>query len=271
MLFGLSVKAQTSVLDIAGVEVTPEETATKYYYLKNVGTGLYMSYGGEWGTHCIETNAAHPIVVETNGDKVALGSLVGYLDSNTLWMDWAKSTSTWTLEKVADYDNQYYIVSGDGRVLTSAGHSSGLLQLTANAEKLTASSKSFQRWVFLTEDDVRNDKLVNASVEKPFDVTPLIKAATFDLVDGFDGPEISANNPLGENPALMDAMLAYNSAWTNYADHDKWLWECGFRSKNPAEYNWMGVIDGPAETVEVVQSVTLPAGTYQFSFKGFYN
>lgn len=270
-LMCFSVKAQTTnPLEIEGVEIAPEETATTVYYLKNVGTGLYVSYGGEWGTHCIETNAAHPIAVETNGEYVALGSLVGYLDSNTLWMDWSKSYSKWKLEKVTGYTNQYYIVSEDGRVLSSVGNSAGLLQLAANAERTTSYSRSFQRWVFLSEEDMRQDKMAEASETNPMDVTPLIKAATFDLVDGFESVEVSEHNPDGENPAVMGGLLAYNSAWTNYADYDKWLWECGFRSGNPSEYNWIGVIDGPVEAINVVQSVTLPAGTYHFSFEGFY-
>ena len=74
--------AQTTdnLLKIAGLE--PDLSGQTTYYLKNVGTGLYMSYGGEHGTHCIETQQAHPIIVEDNGDgTIAIGSIGGYLES----------------------------------------------------------------------------------------------------------------------------------------------------------------------------------------------
>ena len=83
-------QATDNLLNIVGLEPTTDGTVT--YYLKNVGTGLYMSYGGEHGAHCIESQQAHPLIVEENGDYVAIASLGGYLESNTLWMDWAKSS-----------------------------------------------------------------------------------------------------------------------------------------------------------------------------------
>ena len=85
-----SAQVTDNLLNIAGLE--PEMDGATTYYLKNVGTGLYMSYGGEHGAHCIESQQAHPLIVEENGDYVAIASLGGYLESNTLWMDWAKSS-----------------------------------------------------------------------------------------------------------------------------------------------------------------------------------
>ena len=39
-----------NILKIEGM--VPIQDGTTYYYIKNVGTGLHMSYGGEWGKHC---------------------------------------------------------------------------------------------------------------------------------------------------------------------------------------------------------------------------
>lgn len=53
------------LLNIAGLDPTDSD-GTETYYLKNVGTGLHMSYGATWGTQCVESQAAHPVVVEDN-------------------------------------------------------------------------------------------------------------------------------------------------------------------------------------------------------------
>jgi len=267
---GLVAKAQTTdPLHIEGLAVSPEVTAAKSYYLKNVGTGLYMSYGGEWGTHCIETNAAHPIALETNGEYVAIGSLLGYLESNTLWMDFRKETSKWRLEKAEGYTNQYYLVGDGDRVLTSIGNSAGLLVLE---KKATAPAKAYQRWVFLDDADI-NKKMYDATAENPLDVTPFIKAATFDKADGRGTSAYDANagNPNKEYPGVWGTEPMYNDNWTNYVVNSQSIWDCGFNSWDANEYNWIGVINGPDGTLDVTQSVQLKAGTYYFSFEGFCN
>ena len=275
-LFGLFANAQTSVLDIEGLAVTPEATATKFYFLKNVGTGLYVSYGGEWSTHCIETNAAHPIALETQTidgvSYVAIGSLLGYLDSNTLWMDWSKATSKWKLVKAQGYTNQYYIVGDGDRVLTSVGHSAGLLTLKANEADKTGLSKAYQRWVFLTEEEMHN-RMPDATAENPLDVTPFIKASAFDKADGRGTAAYDATgaNPQMQYPKVWGTEPVYNNNWTNYVANSQSIWDCGFNEWNPLTYNWIGVINGPDAALDVTQSVQLKAGTYYFSFEGFCN
>ena len=95
--FSMSAKADITLqepgdwLSIGGV--TPVADGQTMYYLKNVGTGLMLSHGAEWGTAAAESQSAHPIIVESNGDGTyALGSLGGYLGSN-MFMDRPKSES----------------------------------------------------------------------------------------------------------------------------------------------------------------------------------
>lgn len=259
--------AQTTdnLLKIAGLE--PDLSGQTTYYLKNVGTGLYMSYGGEWGTHCIETQQAHPIVVEDNGDgTVAIGSIGGYLESNTLWMDSIKSVSKWTLMKVDGYTNQYYLFGDGDRVLTSVGNSAGLLSLNA------LGNKAVQRWVFTNGKDIKDNKMPNATEEKPFDVTLSMRGAAFDLVDalpfGKNTPSCFANDESFPNP--------YYSNWKNYQanTYPDWaLWGQCVRTWNANEYACAGIItsDNAKETaLEVTYTMSLPSGTYYFSFEGFY-
>lgn len=232
-----------NILKIEGM--VPQTNGTTYY-LKNVGTGLYVSYGGEWGKHCKESRAAHPFTVENNGNGlVALKSIAGYLESGTLWMDWAKETSMWTLQPVGgEYVNQYYLVGDNGLALTSVGNSAGLLRMRG------LENKASQRWIFITEDEIRNNRMPKATAEKPFDVTPLIKGAAFDLVD--------IESYLGQS-------------WTNF-DVNKKLdpWHCGICPENANDYNYCGIINGSNSTITITYEVTLPAGTYSYSFEGFY-
>jgi len=260
---GATMLAQTTdnLLHIAGLE--PDLSGQTTYYLKNVGTGLYMSYGGEWGTHCIETQQAHPIVVEDNEDgTVAIGSIGGYLESNTLWMDSTKTASKWTLVKVEGYENQYYLYGDGNRVLTSVGNSAGLLTLN------TLADKAMQRWIFTNGADIKNSKMPNASEETPFDVTVSIRGGAFDLVDGW-GQGSNKNVPAGikNSTSLPDP---YFGNWENYAANSKWLWDCGTRDWDPNVYVWCGIINGGESALEVTYSMTLPKGSYYFSFEGFY-
>lgn len=254
-------QATDNLLNIAGLEPTTNGKVT--YYLKNVGTGLYMSYGGEWGTHCIETQQAHPIVVEDNGDgTIAIGSIGGYLESNTLWMDSTSNVSKWTLVKVEGYVNQYYLYGDGNRVLTSVGNSAGLLSLN------TLNNTAMQRWIFTNGEDIKKSKMPNASEETPFDVTVSIRGGAFDLVDGWEQGS-NKNVPAGikNSTSLPDP---YFGNWENYAANSKWIWDCGIRDWDPNAYAWCGIINGGESALNVTYSMTLPKGSYHFSFEGFY-
>ena len=260
LCWGHTTTAQKTdnLLNIAGL--VPDISGETTYYLKNVGTGLYMSYGGEWGTHCIETQAAHPIIVEDKGDNlVAIGSLAGYLESNTLWMDSLKSKSNWKLVPVEGYSNQYYLVGDGDRVLTSVGNSAGLLNLQA------LSKKAMQRWIFTNGDDIRDNKMPKATKDCPFDVTVAIKGAAFDLVDGF-----SKTDKTPDKIANTSGLTPYYSKWQNYAANSKWIWHCGTRGWDPNEYNYCGITNGDRAAQTITYQMTLPKGTYHFSFEAFY-
>ena len=247
--------AQTdNLLKIAGME--PNTNGSTTYYLKNVGTGLHMSYGALYGTQCIETQAAHPIIVEDNGDGTfALASFGGYLNSENLYMDQAKSVSKWKLVKIAGYTNQYYLYGAGGHVLTSAGNTAGILTLK------TPEGKASQRWIFTNSDDIRANKMPKASATCPLDMTMEIKGAAFDYTDSWE--------PTVNTPASLKSANPYNQAWANYNTYAKYGAHCGYRDTAEG-YNYCGIINGPAEAVTVTYKMTLPKGTYHFSFEAFY-
>lgn len=280
------------------------------YYVQNVATGLYLKYGGVWGTHVVEGRAAHPIMIEDNGDGTyALSSIAGFLNSTNLYMDQPENTSYWTLQKVGE-NNEYYLLGDRGRVLASQGNKAGDLDL-----KIFNQTDTRHKWVFKTKEDIIAEMSAEGvkapSKENPIDVTPLIKASGFDLVDGerVDSTEkYKGDIPLdghvlnvGANPNSEDhyngSYLAYNNYWENYGPHSKFSWHSMTRGEwgDPNSYCSVGVLthdafyqgwekDGQTDqetqnnitnhykAINVTQSLgTLPAGTYYFTFNGFYN
>lgn len=262
-----SAQATDNLLNIAGLEPTTDGTVT--YYLKNVGTGLYMSYGGEHGAHCIESQQAHPLIVEQNGDYVAIASLGGYLESNTLWMDWAKEYSKWKLVPVEGYINQYYLLGDGNRVLTSVGNHAGLLDLR------TLANTAVQRWVFVNGQDIKANKMPEATAEIPFDVTVSIRGGAFDLVDVWE--------PAPNTPEIFKPSMPYGQRWINVLTSENTANGAGYASNrydtgighgewDANLYNYCALIWGEGGEVErdVTYTMTLPKGTYHYSFEGFY-
>lgn len=252
-----------SLLTIPGVE--PEADGKTMYYIKNVGTGLNISYGGEWGTHCIESQSAHPLILEDNGDgTVAIASLAGYLESNTLWMDSTKYSkdnvlvSKWRFVPVDDYPGQYYIIGDYDRYLSSVGNKSGLLVLKSNE------GKAFQRWIFTSGPDIRGSLMPHASAELPLDVTVAIRGASFDVVDDY---EANSRNAI---PAFKNTMMPYHETfWNNYEDYvDKEWWNNRVGDWNPTSYNHSGVFNNL--NGYITYDMTLPPGAYRFTLEGFY-
>ena len=250
------------LLNIAGLDPTDSD-GTETYYLKNVGTGLYMSYGATWGTQCVESQAAHPVVVEDNGDGTyAIGSLGGYLASKgnvKLYMDGAKTDSQWKLKKVNGYENhnQYYLEDPDGLVLTSVGNSAGILALQR------PSGKASQRWIFTNGDDMRQKMMDDLAKEDcPLDVSVAIRGGAFDYVDGWE--------PAANTPGILKSYLPYNQKWENFTTYTKYQPHCGIRTGNAEDYAWCGIINGSESELTVTYTFTLPKGTYHFSFEGFY-
>ncbi len=264
--FGTTAMAQDDVLyNILKVEgMVPTINGTSIYYIKNVGTGLHVSYGAEYGKHCKESRAAHPFVLAQNSDgTVALGSLAGYLESESLWMDWAQADSKWTLQPVGgEYVNQYYIVSNNGLALTSVGNSAGLLRLKE------LEYKASQRWIFLTEEEIRTNRMPNATPEKPFDVTPFIKGAAFDLADG---EAVGGNAERPYEPEALKGLKPYlSNYWKGQEIITNGYWPADGEEWDPNLYNYCGEINAEQNAYTLTYQVTLPAGTYSYSFEGFY-
>ena len=155
------------------------------YYLKNKANGLFISCGGDWGTHIVVDNRGLDLLLKKAKDNVhwiietnfrtnisdsggAIGQ-EGYVDN---YVD-----TELTIKNLQD--NVFSIAAPNGKYLTNSFD---------NNVYFIASSASSEdaQWEFISEKDVlaqRNASLQNASASTPVDATFLIKDANFNRFD----------------------------------------------------------------------------------------
>lgn len=259
--------------DIGGTALSENQ----YYYVRNVSTGLYLRYGGGWGAFASEGRAGHPVMIKKDGDFYSINSLRGALNSGNagadLFFDRPQEESKWQFVK-SEGTNSYMLVANSAGALASLGRKSGDLALVSYNEY-----DNRVRWEFLTEAQVRN--LVNsASATKPIDVTPLIKASSFDLYDGEEMVDL-LKAKFGVTDSQEDGSkttnhYTYVGYWKNYMVRRFYNWHTMVRGTGAEIYNGIGIAQDNtnAWTLDdencIYQEVTLPKGNYYFSFEGFY-
>lgn len=248
------------------------------YYIRNKATGLYIKYGGSWGMDAIEGRAAHPFKLTKNGSSYALASIHGYFNSNysfnSLFMDRPQSESTWSIVEVESGDEVYYYLRGEnGYALASVGNQYGILEFRKHD-----TGDIFQRWEFVTIEETLPAEMAKASVTTPVDVTPFIKGAAFDFADHV---EVQEGDPFySEITGLTDENWTYQHSYANnwvgfkvmeqYDWMSRWSDEVGVSNTN---LNGIGLSRNNIHDRYVVEQYLgeLPAGTYTFTYQGFYN
>lgn len=260
------------------------EVEGKVYYIRNVATGLYLKYGGTWGTHAVEGRAAHPFALESWGNDVfALNSVMGYLstrysgqsDVDGFPMDAAKADSKWKLVRVNNTQDHYYI-EFNGRRLASQSHVSGQVHMASPDLDV---DDNRQKWQLLTKDEILPAEIKVAQNGEPIsvDVTALIKESSFDMAGYFSPANTS---PLYSSLGMSAATEYRNFAWKatsgETAENGVWSrlsWWDVLRDADPMVHNGAFVTRNDvhsAFTVSQEIDVKLPAGNYTFSFEGFY-
>ena len=232
----------------AGVEA-PVYTGNKVsngttYYVKNVATGLYLKSGADYGTRAIEGSAGMAIKFTQSGNywKLYTTETLGVLGQNDPFMD--GTPGEWTLQQVSGTSYQYYIRrnTSDGEALSSTPDDKlgklNCFTFNANDDK--------QKWVLLTESQMKTEMKNKANSNYPYDATPLFRAADFDRMDDEQG---------------------FYSKWSG-ADENTiggiW-WQGGDK------YNGCAAIVNTTKSTSVSQTVSsMPAGYYKISFEGFY-
>lgn len=214
------------------------------YYVMNVGTGKYIKWGGWWNAQGVTGYAGHPITPTLNGEQYGLvtrGSENRSL-GHGLYMDNTEG-NLWTLTLADGTSNHYYIENGSGALGVSDDEWQTLAVETKNA------SDDTQKWIFLTEAGMVT-AMADANPDYPFNFTPMLGAADFDVVDDWGGYA--------------------KEHWTNfesYCAEGYVQWGAG-----QDQYNSSAAIVSTTNAVTISQAISgLPTGNYKFSFEGFYN
>ena len=219
------------------------------YYLMNVGTGEYIKYGGAYYTEAVAGNAGM-LITPTSTD----GGNTWTLNTSTTrgWKlgdgdyTYTDQSGTWYLEPVSGTSYQYRI------------RSSRNLYLTANTSEVHHPIKSEagntnndnQKWVFLTDNRIRTE-MTKASADYPFNFTPLLKSADFDVIEYEDG--WTAQGWTGFNQSSGPFMGA-GTGWGGDA----------------SLYVSYAYANSTSATTMSQDLGVLPNGTYGISFEGFY-
>ena len=216
------------------------------YYVMNVGTGEYIKWGGAYYTEAVGGNAGTPVtpITSDGGATWVLKTSRNHVgDGDYTYLD---QTGTWYLEPVSGTSYQYRI------------RSSRNLYLTANTSEAHHPIKSEagntnndnQKWVFLTDDRIRTE-MTKASADYPFNFTPLLKSADFDVIEYED--EWTAQGWTGFNQSSGPFMGA-GTGWGGDA----------------SQYVSYAYANSTSATTMSQNLGSLPNGTYNISFEGFY-
>lgn len=219
------------------------------YYMMNVGTGEYIKYGGAYYTEAVAGNAGMLITPTTTdgGNTWTLNTSTGRNwklgDGDYTYTD---QSGIWALEPVSGTSYQYRIRSSRNLYLT-ANTSDAHHPIKSEAGNTNDDN---QKWVFLTDDRIRTE-MTKASADYPFNFTPLLKSADFDVIEYEDG--WTAQGWTGFNQSSGPFMGA-GTGWGGDA----------------SQYVSYAYANSTSATTMSQNLGTLPNGTYNISFEGFY-
>ena len=228
------------------------------YYMMNVGTGEYIKWGGAYLTEGVAGNAGTPIKPIANGNVWKLQTSTirdKYLgDGDYTYLDRPVGESNWHLEPVSGTAYQYRLKSSRNLYLTATTTEA---HHPVKSEAYNANNEN-QKWVFLTDARIRTE-MAKANADYPFNFTALLKSADFDLIeyedgwtnnwDGFDWSGGGTGNVTGNGP-FMGACSGWNPDASTYVSY---------------------AYANSTSNTEMSQDLgTLPNGTYNISFEGFY-
>ena len=219
------------------------------YYLMNVGTGEYIKYGGAYYTEAVAGNAGM-LITPTSTD----GGNTWTLNTSTTrgWKlgdgdyTYTDQSGTWYLEPVSGTSYQYRIRSSRNLYLSTTPSESHkpIKSVAGNA------NDDNQKWVFLTDNRIRTE-MTKASAKYPFNFTPLLKSADFDVIEYEDG--WTAQGWTGFNQSSGPFMGA-GTGWGGDA----------------SQYVSYAYANSTSATTMSQNLGSLPNGTYNISFEGFY-
>ena len=229
------------------------------YYMMNVGTGEYIKWGGAYLTEAVAGNAATPIKPTANGNVWNLATSTArsncYLgDGDYTYMDRPIGEGNWYLEPVSGTAYQYRLKSSRNLYLTATTTEA---HHPVKSEAYNEANEN-QKWVFLTDDRIRTE-MTKANADYPFNFTALLKSADFDLIEYEDG---WTNNWIGFDWS--------GGGTNNMTGNGPFKGECSGWNPDASKYVSYAYANSTNETSMSQNLGTLPGGTYDISFEGFY-
>lgn len=229
------------------------------YYMMNVGTGEYIKWGGAYLTEAVAGNAATPIKPTANGNVWNLATSTArsncYLgDGDYTYMDRPIGEGNWYLEPVSGTAYQYRLKSSRNLYLTATTTEA---HHPVKSEAYNEANEN-QKWVFLTDDRIRTE-MTKANADYPFNFTALLKSADFDLIEYEDG---WTNNWIGFDWS--------GGGTNNMTGNGPFKGECSGWNPDASKYVSYAYANNTNETSMSQNLGTLPGGTYDISFEGFY-
>ena len=219
------------------------------YYMMNVGTGEYIKWGGAYLTEAVAGNAGTPITPSTSDGvtwELASSRTNCYLgDGDYTYLDRPEGESSWYLEPVDGTAYQYRLKSSRNLYLTATtteGHH------PVKSEAYNEANEN-QKWVFLTDARIRTE-MTKANADYPFNFTALLKSADFDIIEYEDGWTANWNGFDQNNGPFKGACSGWNP--------------------DPSVYVSYAYANSTSATTMSQNLGTLPNGTYNISFEGFY-
>lgn len=216
------------------------------YYLMNVGTEECLRVGGAYYTQGIAGKGGMKITptISSDGETWVLNTYRG-TSLGTGEFAYTDQSGNWYLEPVDGTAYQYRLRNTGGTYLTATtSNEHPVKNVTGDA------NDDNQKWIFLTDARIRTE-MTKANADYPFNFTPLLKSANFDVIEVEDGWT-------AENWASFDhANGPFKGSFHN------WGWDAMVYSS----YAYAN----QAAAAEMSQNLgTLPNGVYGLSFKGFY-
>lgn len=244
--YTLPEAATATVPEIVGNSAGEVAQSGETFFLMNLATKKYLQAGANWGTHAVEDVSAMPLTLTLVDGKYRINTIQGSVSATAEpWMDNEENT-TWTFEPVAGKEYQY-IIKCDTGALASIGQDNLVKSIPYNV------NDNHQKWVILTEAKLKEIMQQQASSTNPFNITPLVKGASFGWMDGW-------NNASTGN--------VYAADWWNFSCKPSYG---GKREdNNSSTYRWCAVLINTGN-ITMTQTVSnLPKGTYAASVEAFY-
>lgn len=187
-LYDLRAARKINALRMPDIYTGSAPAAGKVYFY-NLGTGMFLGTGSDWNTHAAVDQVGIEIELIADGDNFKMKTNRG-----GGWLNWGAYVDTgnqdvWHFVPVAGKENVYNISSSgnDGNLLgyDPNGPTDGKKYWSTVAKDRTGVDNPMNQWKIITPAE-REALISSANVDKPVDVSYLIKNASLNRQDGYD-------------------------------------------------------------------------------------